>query len=326
MVWIEFLICGSLLTFFAYNLCKEGIILSDKTHMEEGIIGMLFLAIATSFPEIVVGVTSVHSLGKIGLGYGDLIGSVIVNFMILMALDYSYGKGRVLLKVSELNRTTTFFVLGVAGVIFGAVALRTLGVALPMLKWLGLEGILVICIYGVYLKIVHKSGTTGSHEEIYHASKEPFWSTWAKFAGFLIVVMFLGVWMARVGEKIVLETALSQTFTGTLILGFATSLPEIIVTFAALRAGSVDMAVGNILGSNLFDLCVIPLLDCFVEKPILGSLTRGQVTATGVALLIALIAAGSFLVKKDSKSRLNWDTGTIFAVGLIGFVILYFVK
>ena len=47
MIWIEFFICGALLTFFAYNLCKEGVILSEKTNMEKGLIGMFFLAIAT---------------------------------------------------------------------------------------------------------------------------------------------------------------------------------------------------------------------------------------------------------------------------------------
>ena len=325
MVWLEFLLCGTLLTFFAYNLCKEGIILSDKTHMEEGIIGMLFLAVATSFPEIVVGVTSVFSLGRIGLGYGDLVGSVMVNFMILIALDYFYGRGRVLLKISKLNKLTAFFVLGASGVIFTACILRMSKAPLPAVGRIGIEGIIVVCIYAAYLKMVHKSGTSGPHQEIYH-EEEPFWKIWAKFSLFLVVVMFLGVWMARIGEKIVLDTALSQTFTGTLILGFATSLPEIIVTFAALRAGSVDMAVGNILGSNLFDLCVVPLLDSFTRLPILGELTRGQVAATGFAFIISLIAAVSLRVKKDSNSRVNWDTGTIFAVGFIGFVILYFVK
>ena len=325
MVWIEFLICGALLTFFAYNLCKEGVILSEKTHMEEGIIGMLFLAVATSFPEIVVGVTSVSSLGRIGLGYGDLVGSVIVNFMILIWLDYFYGKGRILKRISGLNRMTVLFVLAASGVIFAAAALRTSGITLPVVKKVGAESIIVILIYLAYLKMVHKTGT-GEKREVYHVPDEPFWKIWAKFVGFLVVVMLLGVWMARIGEKIVIETALSQTFTGTLILGVATSLPEIIVTFAALKAASIDMAVGNILGSNLFDLCVVPLLDAFTDRPILGELTLGQLTATGIALVISVIAAASLLVKKESKMRVSWDTGTIFAVGLIGFVILYFVK
>ena len=138
--------------------------------------------------------------------------------------------------------------------------------------------------------------------------------------------MFLGVWMAKVGEKIVVATEMSQTFIGTLFLGFATSLPEIIVSFAALKAGSVDMAVGNILGSNLFDVCVIPFLDALCKRPILGILTPGQVTATVMVLLLSVIAVLGLYSKKDTSRKISWDTSLIFVVGFIGFVLLYFVQ
>ena len=71
MVWIEFIICSSLMVFFAYRLCREGVVLSEKTRLEEGLIGMFFLALATSFPEGATGATAVYFLGKTGLGYGE---------------------------------------------------------------------------------------------------------------------------------------------------------------------------------------------------------------------------------------------------------------
>ncbi|MFH1305261.1 MAG: hypothetical protein ABIH74_02520, partial [Candidatus Omnitrophota bacterium] len=154
----------------------------------------------------------------------------------------------------------------------------------------------------------------------------PFWKIWSKFLMFLVAVMFLGIWMAGIGEKIILGTGLSQTFTGTLLLGAATSLPEIIVSFAALKASSVDMAVGNILGSNMFDVCIIPLLDVLSESPILGMLTAGQILATVFALALAIIVVAGLFIKKDASRRIGWDTGLVFAVGLAGFVLLYFIK
>ena len=326
MIWVELFICGSLLTFFAYNLCKEGVILSEKTHMEEGVIGIFFLAVATSFPEIVVGTTSVFSFGKIGLGYGDLVGSVIVNSMILFALDIYTGKGRILRKVSRLNLTTAFFVLGVSSVILASSALRViLAPNFVILGFLGPESLLIIAIYFVYLGILKKEGASAS-EAIYHAESEPFWKVWAKFILLLAVVMLLGIWMAKIGDRIVEGTGLSETFTGTLILGVATSLPEIIVSFSAVRAASSDMAVGNILGSNLFDMCVIPLLDFLSEKPILGLLTAGQMIATGIVIVITLIAVLGMASKRSGEEKAGWDTLLIFAVGFIGFVILYFVS
>lgn len=325
MVWIEFVTCSALLTFFAYHLCREGVVLSKKTRIAEGIIGIVFLAIATSFPEIVTAGVSVFFLDKIGLGYGDIIGSVIINLMILIGLDYYVGRGRILLKISGINRFTGSFILFLLLIILGGAALRLSGVAIPAFGRIGAENLLVIFAYLASLQIIRKKGQEDS-SKLNNDTKEKFLPVWAKFIIFLAVVMCLGVWMAKIGEKIVARTNLSQTFTGTLLLGFATSLPEIIVSFAALSAGSANMAVGNILGSNLFDVCIIPFLDMLTKRPILGLLTTGQVLATAIVFILSMVLVSSFLLKKETRRRINWDTGIIFAIGFLGFVILYYAK
>jgi cation:H+ antiporter len=325
MVWLEFILCASLLTFFAYNLCKEGIILSEKTNIEKGVIGMIFLAIATSFPEIVTASAAVFSLGRIGLGYGDIVGSIMVNLMVLFAMDCYKGRGRILFQVSPVNRIVGVFTLVSVAFVLTAAMTRYAGVRVPVLGRLGVENIAVVIIYFLALEAVRKSGARPEHE-LYPGVREPFWEIWGKFIFFLVVVMFLGVWMAKSGEKIVVETGLSQTFTGTLLLGFATSLPEIIVSFAALKASSIEMAVGNILGSNLFDISIIPFLDLLTKNPILGVLSRGQILATVFAVVLSAIAVAGLYSKKDSSRRINWDTALIFIVGFAGFVVLYFVK
>jgi cation:H+ antiporter len=324
MVWIEFTICSSLMIFFAYQLCKEGIILSQKTHLEEGLIGMFFLAIATSFPEIVTGSTAVFYLDKIGLGYGDIIGSLIVNLMILFFLDYFAGGGRILLRISRITRRTGIFALVLLATVFVFAAMRLLGVKVPSFGRIGGESILIAVMYIACLEVVRR--TNHREEKEVYKSEESFLRLWAKFILFLVIVMVLGVWLARIGEKIVNTTNLSQTFTGALFLGLATSFPEMIVTFAALRAGSIDMAVGNIFGSNLFDTLIIPVLDALSKTPILGILTAGQMAGTAVAVLMTACAVLAVYTKRDTSRRVNWDTGLIFAIGFIGFMILYFVR
>ncbi|MFC1548542.1 sodium:calcium antiporter [Candidatus Omnitrophota bacterium] len=325
MVWLEFLLCGSLLTFFAYCLCKEGVILSEKTKIEKGVIGMIFLAIATSFPEIVTAATAVSSLGRIGLGYGDIAGSVMINLMILLAIDYYQGKGRILRRVSKVNRVTGALVFILAAFILGAILIRRAGIDMPVIGRVGMESIIIIFFYVAALNFIRDQGAPPEHE-VYAKAKVPFWEIWGKFVSFLLIVMFLGMWMAKIGENIVIETGLSQTFTGTLFLGFATSLPEIIVSFAALKASSIEMAVGNILGSNLFDLSIIPFLDLLTERPILGVLSAGQSIATVFVVLLCAIAVAGLFIKKDTKNRVSWDTSLIFIVGIAGFMILYFIR
>jgi len=323
MVWIAFIVCGGALTYFSYYLCKEGVILSERAHISEGIIGMIFLAIATSFPEISTAATSVYFLDQVGLGYSDIIGSVLVNFMILLGVDYYSGKGRVLTEISRTNRLTGVFVAVFVSIVLGAAVIRSRGYALPSLMGIGVENLVIVLAYVAALRWL-KDAENVPHDPA--ANKEPKWEIWSKFIVLLAIVMVLGALMAKVGEQLVLTTGLSQTFTGALLLGFATSLPEIIVSAAALRAGSLNMSVGNILGSNLFDVCIIPLLDALHRAPILGTLTKGQILVTGIALLMSVVfVAGSF-IKRRTNTRLNWDTGAIFAIGFAGFVIVYFVR
>ncbi|MFH1837518.1 MAG: hypothetical protein ABH862_05350 [Candidatus Omnitrophota bacterium] len=324
MIWLEFLLCASSLTFFAYKLCEEGSIISDKTKISEGVIGMFFLAIATSFPEIITSSAAVFSLGRVGLGYGDIAGSIIVNLMILSVLELFHKEGRVLLKASALTRLTGYFAAGTALVLLAGALLRSsLNIKFLSAGRIGIESLIII---GIYLFYIGKVRNFDHSEELNIKTNDPFWKIWAKFIFFLSVVMILGVWMAKIGENIVVTTGLSQTFTGAFMLGVATSLPEIIVSFAAFRAASVDMAIGNILGSNLFDICIVPLLDALSSKPILGLLSPGQVLATGIVFVLCIIVSLGLFIKSDIKKRFSWDTGLIFTIGLAGFVLLYFVK
>lgn len=324
MVWIEFTICSILMALFAYKLCEEGMAISRRTRLEESIIGMIFIAVATSFPEVVVGVTSVFSLGRIGLGYGDLVGSVMVNSMLLVLIDLSIGGRRLLSSITRTNKLTALFLSLAAVVIFSSGFLRMF-IELPHIGPLGFESLTLIFLYGFFLRQVHKRDGC-ERDPAGHIEGVSKQRVWARFTILLIVVMILGVWMARIGEKIVVGTGLSQTFTGTLLLGLATSFPEIIVTLSAIRAGSFNMAVGNVLGSNLFDLSVIPVLDLMTKEPLMGMLTKGQVLAAGIVLIISLITIAGISVKKPSKKRVSPETGLIFAVGLAGFVLLYFIK
>jgi cation:H+ antiporter len=326
MIWIKFAICSTALTFFAYRLCKEGIILSQKTTISQGFIGMVFLAAATSFPEIATAVTSVFFLGKIGLGYGDIIGSIIVNSMILVGLDYFSGTGRMIPRLSRANARTNLYLICALMLIIISAIIRSRFPSMFSLGPLGLESIFVILVYIIAMKTI-KEAEADEEDMPQGSAQAGFFAIWGKFAGLLVIVMVLGGFMARIGEGIILETGMSETFTGTLFLGFATSLPEIIVSFAALRAGALNMAVGNILGSNLFDAAVIPILDLCTAKPILSLLTLGQVYITGIALLMAVVfAIGHYWIKKQTKFKFSPDTLIIFLIGISGFVIIYYVK
>ncbi|MFA6636098.1 MAG: hypothetical protein WCV56_03145 [Candidatus Omnitrophota bacterium] len=332
MMWAEFAVCGALLVTSAYALCKEGMALSAVTHIEEGVIGIFFLAVATSFPEIVVGISSVYHLGSVALGYGDLVGSVMINSMLLIGVDYMAGRGRVLAGASKMNFTTVFL-WGIAGAVIVSSALVRKRFSLFSIGPLGVESFIILGLYFVYLAGLKR--TSSGDISIKKNIKIPVGGSlasrgnavmWIRFTFLLFIVMILGIWMATLGEKISASTGLSHTFVGGTLLALVTSFPEIAVTFAAIRSGSIEMALGNIFGSNLFDLSILPFLDVLTKEPITVFLTAGQIAATAVAVIIPIILLLGMRVRDNTRQKVGFDTSMIFTAALAALAILYFVE
>ena len=249
---------------------------------------------------------------------------MIINFMVLALIDLYAGKGRIMLRLSKTNVRTGYYIVAVLSIISLFSILRTTFLTGFALGGLGIESLVIVCVYLAALKSL-KQAEDGA-ERNKKRSEGSFVLVWGKFILLLIAVMGLGAFMAVIGEEIAATTGLSQTFTGSLFLGLSTSLPEIIVSIAALNSGSINMAVGNVLGSNLFDACIVPLLDLLCDKPILSLLSKGQILFAFIVLVMSVIFVLSRLFKKDTSKRINVDTGMIFLIGLAGFVVIYYVK
>ncbi|RPI47132.1 MAG: hypothetical protein EHM59_05405 [Betaproteobacteria bacterium] len=87
-------------------------------------------------------------------------------------------------------------------------------------------------------------------------------------------------------EAVAVESGLSQTFVGTLLVGFTTSFPEIAATAAAVRLGAFDLAVGNIFGSNAFNMCVLLGMDlAYVRGPVLAHVSQQHLLSVQLAVL-----------------------------------------
>ena len=117
-----------------------------------------------------------------------------------------------------------------------------------------------------------------------------------------------------------------QTFVGTLFIAFATSVPELIITIAAVRLGALDMAIGNLLGSNLFDILIIAMDDVlFMRGPILSHVSplhaataMSAMVMTGIAIIGLLYRPATRLLK-----TVGWVSLFLFSVYLLNSYVLY---
>jgi cation:H+ antiporter len=154
----------------------------------------------------------------------------------------------------------------------------------------------------------------------------------AAVRGYLVaaaVVVAAGSWMPFVGKTIAELMGWHQTLVGTLFVALATSLPELAVTISALRIGALDMAIADLLGSNLFDILILGI-DDLAYLP--GSLLRHVSPLNAATALSAMMMSGVAIVGLLYRDRsrlfrtMGWTSLVLVSVYLLNATVLYLAR
>ncbi|MDO8715673.1 MAG: hypothetical protein Q7J73_02530 [Dehalococcoidales bacterium] len=144
-----------------------------------------------------------------------------------------------------------------------------------------------------------------------------------KAVGFFVLAMLItagaGTWLAFIGEQISETTGLSTSFVGTLFLAFCTSASEIVVSISAVRLGALDMAVGNMVGSNLFNMGVIIFVDDLFYSA--GPILKGVNIDHLITALFAVLMSSIVIIGIIFRPRFRWRIPV--GVDTAALVILY---
>ena len=146
---------------------------------------------------------------------------------------------------------------------------------------------------------------------------------WYSFFAFIIIASALA--LPFFAEHLAEETGLGKSFVGTLFLAVSTSLPEIAVSIAAVRMGSIDLAVGNLLGSNLFNVFILAIDDVFYTK---GNLLKDAsdmhiLSVFSTLIMTAVVIIGLTITSGGKRFRMAWDSFLIFLIYILNLVLLY---
>ena len=111
------------------------------------------------------------------------------------------------------------------------------------------------------------------------------------------MVLAAGSWLPEVADGLAVALGLSRSFVGTVFMAIATTLPEMAVTFGALRLGALDMAIGNLLGSNLFNVTILAVDDLAYRRGALLADASPVHAATAITAIVmsALVMIGLVL-------------------------------
>ena len=307
------------------RLSRYGDAIAEKTGLGRIWIGVVLLATITSLPELATGISSVALIGKPNLTLGDLFGSNLLNLVTIAIIDVLYTRGPILHYAGTglvLAATASTLLIGaVATSIYVAQNVASLGI----FGYIGLYSPIIFCIYLIiqYMLIrfqrspQSQAGTdtppAANHGEISLAKAVSF------FVLAALATAGAGTWLGFIGDELSMVTGLNESFVGSLFLAVCTSAPEIVVSISALRMGALDMAVGNVIGSNLFNMGVTVFVDdlFFTEGPILSYASTDHIFTALVAMLMSCVVIIGLIYRPRFWHRI-WV-----GIDATGLVILY---
>lgn len=322
-IWIEFVICAGVILYAGSKLSIYGDAIADKTGLGKNWIGLVLLATVTSLPELITGISSVTMHDLPDLAVSGTIGSCMFNMMVIAILDLlSRHK-----PVSQLVHQGHMISCGFGIILLSLVAVDIMfGKKFPTIALLNLDPVSFVFI-GLYLlamKLIYdyeKSRIASFVEEIAEATSTDKKSLRSIVVLFLIhsaLIVAAACYLPGIGEEIAKQTGLGESLIGSSFIAITTSLPEITVSVAAARIGAFDMAVGNLLGSNLFNVAILSVVDGFYQKaPLLRSVSPDN-SATALFAIIALAIVVIGLTYRSEK-KFWFLAGDAIAICLVYF-------
>ncbi len=328
-VWVKFILCILIIFFSGRAIARYGDIIARKSGLGGVWIGVVLLALVTSLPELFTGISAVTLVGAPDLTIGNLFGANSFNLLNLALLDIAYHNGSLLSAVSPTHRLTgwlSMVLVVVAAVsIFISSRFSALGIG-----WIGWYTPIIILLYLVFMWKILRSEQRQPSPQASDQRAEPDYGeiplrrVCLYFAIAAAFIIGAGTWLAIIGDEIAAITGWGQSFVGSLLLGFTTTLPEITVSFAAMRMGAVDMAVANMIGSNLFNMTVIPIDDLlYLQGPILASVSESHLTTALVVILMTGIFIAGLHFRPKRFLRLSWCNLALIALFLLGAYFSY---
>jgi cation:H+ antiporter len=322
ILWIGFIVCTAAIVYAGTKLSRYGDIIAEKTGLGRTWIGVVLMASVTSLPELVTGISAVTFVGVPNIAAGDIFGSCVFNMLILAVLDAIYP-----MPISTKAHQGHVLSAGFGIILLGIAAANLFaGVRILSLGWIGEYTLLIIVIYLIAMRMVYfyekKQLATFIQErtETLKYGDIPTRTAVLQYALNAAIVIIAAVFLPKIGEGIAETTGLGQTFVGNIFIALSTSLPEVVVSISAVKMDAVDLAIGNLFGSNIFNIFILAIDDIFfTQGPILSFVNINHIVPAISAIIMTSIAIVG-LTYRTEKKRL------FLALDSIGIVLVYMIN
>jgi cation:H+ antiporter len=289
--------------------------IAKKLRISQIIIGLTVVSFGTSLPELLVNITA-SAKGNSEIAIGNIFGSNIANILLILGVS-------AIIKPLPITKNIYFSEIPfslIATLLVGFLANASLmgNVNSQVLTLSRLDGGILIGFFVLfmgYIFVVFKSNRDDSNFHVegkLHSNKK---SAIYILLG-LIGLYFGGEWVVSGAIQMAESMGYSQTFIGLTVIAIGTSLPELFTSAVAAYKGNTDIAVGNVVGSNIFNLLWV-----LGVSALLNPLPFDVASNTDIMMIIFASALLLFAVAVGNRTRIvRWE-GTLFVVVYVGYIV-----
>ncbi|MCB4203660.1 sodium:calcium antiporter [Deferribacterales bacterium Es71-Z0220] len=317
MYFALFAISAFLVIFSGIKLSKYGDVIASKTPLGHSFVGVTFLALFTSLPELISSIGAVTIVDAPDLVFGNVYGSNMFNILIIFFLDALFKKDSVFKSVSLSNIVTASFAILLP-------LISAFGFLLNI-KLFGVISGISLAIFIIYILSMYSAYRTidMSDSEIEDEGMEISLNRAVFMFMFMAsIIVFAGLLLSKSADEIAAVTGLGRTVVGSFLLALVTSLPEVSACVGAIKVGSPNMAIGNLFGSNVFNITIIPIADIFYKKgDIFTAASKINLIAAISSAIIVLIAVLG--IQQDKLSKFRFGHISLYSVYILLFYVVY---
>lgn len=282
--------------------------IAKRFGISELIIGLTVVAFGTSLPELVVNVMAALS-GSGEIAFGNVVGSNIANILLVLGITACLGN-------IKLERETVWheipFALLSAFVLFAMVG-NLFGVKEFLTRD---DGLILLGLFGIFLYYVFLMAQKNRKKfDVGSVVDKSGVITGLKLGLGLVGIYLGGKWVVEGAVVIAGLLGMSEFLISATIIAIGTSLPELVVSVLAVRRGNVGLAVGNVIGSNIFNICwvlgIVPLVNPIAIPSYVGFDVGIMFLATFVLFMFMFIG---------KKHELRRPDGVLMLIGYVAYI------
>ena len=340
-LFAELILAGAVVILAGSRFTRLADTLAQRLNIGGGWIGLILLATVTSLPELVTGGTAT-AIDNVDLALGGIFGSCCFNITLIFLLNLLWGGGSVLRGVSAAHSLTSSFGLALITIALLGMILVDKFAGAPVvaqaceLSWAALIVVTYLGCMRLVFKYEH-ANRVALPDQPGQERQRVGTGLKAELALMAAIIVAASWWLALIGDTLstheikLIGRPLGATFVGACFLALATSLPEIVTSVAAVRLGNLDLALGNIFGSNMFNIFVIPMLkvvslvkgDALMLAEHAVNSTQNVITGL-LAILLTAIAVGGLVTQSQRRAlrRFGYDSILIVVTYVAGMLLL----